>query len=459
MIKMFNGKPRGCTDIPAEVDKFDIQKYIDGLTKFIEECDTPMTIAVQGDWGTGKTSVMRMVKNGLKDKFDNIIWFNTWQFAQFDMGDQLPMLLLSKLLNSLGASRAEIVKSQAAVAIKGIVEAVTAFATQGATDGSAITNLLVSDNVADSFENLSKAFAELVKSKTKDDKDRVIIFVDDLDRLAPEKAVELLEVMKNFFDCERCVFVLAVDYGVVIRGVRAKYGQDFDMEKGKSFFDKIIQVPFRMPVSRYDIEPYVKDNLQRIGININDDEAKKYVDLINSSIGRNPRSMKRLFNSFLLLEGVANKEIMEDSNSRLILFALLCMQSRFDKIYDYIVLNRETIDKDFLEGLTEDDSNIIKGMDISDDETQDFCIFARLFYDIIDQNSDSSLSENELDNFQKVLDFSSITSKDITEKITTNRGSRVVTDLSEFTIYYRTQDQIETFLKHIKHFDILPSTS
>ena len=37
---------RGCTDVPASVDKFNISKYIDGLTKFISKCDTPMTVAI-----------------------------------------------------------------------------------------------------------------------------------------------------------------------------------------------------------------------------------------------------------------------------------------------------------------------------------------------------------------------------------------------------------------------------
>lgn len=51
-----------------------------------------------------------------------------------------------------------------------------------------------------------------------------MIFVDDLDRLVPSKAVELLEVLKLFLDCKQCVFVLAIDYEVVIRGAIKKYG-------------------------------------------------------------------------------------------------------------------------------------------------------------------------------------------------------------------------------------------
>lgn len=102
------------------------------------------------------------------------------------------------------------------------------------------------------------------------------LFVDDLDRLIPSKAVELLEVLKLFLDCKQCVFVLAIDYEVVIRGSIEKYGfasymsdkiedkeRNREYEKGKSFFDKIIQVLFKVPVAVYDIKNYLKMVLTR----------------------------------------------------------------------------------------------------------------------------------------------------------------------------------------------------
>ena len=58
-----------------------IGKYVNGLQKFIRHCPTPMSIAVQGDWGTGKTSTIKMVQEQLeKDKDTNnirCIFFNT----------------------------------------------------------------------------------------------------------------------------------------------------------------------------------------------------------------------------------------------------------------------------------------------------------------------------------------------------------------------------------------------
>ena len=52
---------QGFTDEAAHEDLFQIKKYIEGLAKFIESCKTPMTISIQGEWGTGKTSIMQII--------------------------------------------------------------------------------------------------------------------------------------------------------------------------------------------------------------------------------------------------------------------------------------------------------------------------------------------------------------------------------------------------------------
>ena len=86
-------------------------------------------------------------------------------------------------------------------------------------------------------------------------------------------------MLKLFLDCDNCVFVLAIDYAVVSQGVKQKYGELIGEEKGKSFFDKIIQVPFKMPVAQYDVKNYVTASLQALGIAVSDVEAEAYVKL------------------------------------------------------------------------------------------------------------------------------------------------------------------------------------
>ena len=64
-----------------------------------------MTIAIQGDWGTGKTSMMNMIQEKLGNKVKSVM-FNTWQYSQFNLGDQLPILLINKLVNTLAEDEA-----------------------------------------------------------------------------------------------------------------------------------------------------------------------------------------------------------------------------------------------------------------------------------------------------------------------------------------------------------------
>lgn len=79
-------------------------------------------------------------------------------------------------------------------------------------------------------------------------------------------------------DCENCVFVLAVDYNVVTMGIKEKYGASVSEEKGRSFFDKIIQLPFKLPVAKYDVDNYVQTMMTRMSIDTEQNKVNIFVD-------------------------------------------------------------------------------------------------------------------------------------------------------------------------------------
>ena len=85
------------SDMPAIVDKLGTEEQQKGLVEFMRHCSTPMTIAVQGDWGTGKTSMMRLLEKELKKENGSTLWFPTWQFAVLGEQDRLLMNLLMLL--------------------------------------------------------------------------------------------------------------------------------------------------------------------------------------------------------------------------------------------------------------------------------------------------------------------------------------------------------------------------
>lgn len=81
-----------------------------------------------------------------------------------------------------------------------------------------------------------------------------VIFIDDLDRCLPEKAVETLELIKTIFNAESFAFVLALDEEVVERGIGHRYkdytlvGKKPEMPiTGFEYLEKIVHLPFRLP--------------------------------------------------------------------------------------------------------------------------------------------------------------------------------------------------------------------
>ena len=98
-----------------------------------------------------------------------------------------------------------------------------------------------------------------------------IFFIDDMDRLEPVVAVQILSLLKNLFDVPDCVFVLAIDYEVVVKGLEKKFGKPSDTVFGqtnnrefRSYFDKIIQLTFRVPTDQLDLNQYLRELLGRI---------------------------------------------------------------------------------------------------------------------------------------------------------------------------------------------------
>ncbi|HEX9334176.1 MAG TPA: P-loop NTPase fold protein, partial [Anaerolineales bacterium] len=66
-------------DQPTETDALDFTPYVETLVDIIKTGNTPLTIGVFGTWGSGKTSLMRMVRRKLPKKF-TVAWFDAWKY-------------------------------------------------------------------------------------------------------------------------------------------------------------------------------------------------------------------------------------------------------------------------------------------------------------------------------------------------------------------------------------------
>ncbi len=441
-------KPLGLKDIPIEAfddELLDLKEYAESLSDFVLQCETPLTIALQGDWGSGKTSLMNLIQSRLKKSNPGLqtIWFNTWQFSQFDMQSDLPISLLSHFVDKLNIDENTTAKKLLTGLSKfgrnTLPQVASLFAGESAkhlTDK--VFEMLGSDYIDNPVKQISLLKEEIVKlvnkKRSKDGTDRIVVFIDDLDRLLPEKAVELLEVFKLFLDVNGCVYVLACDYQVVTQGLKKKFGIGSDDLKGKSFFDKIIQLPFSMPIGQYNANNYIKNLLKITRTDYSDDDITAYANMAAHSIGFNPRGLKRLFNSLLLLNLVAEKKkLFEDQNKiatkkekQRILFGTLCLQMAFEPAYRFLQKNKNSIDQNFMDLLADIEklNNDTRAEEIKRDiSDQDGSSLRRLsqfmgcFYESIQLASDNdkeSLSENETETLKQILSFSSLTSVEST---------------------------------------------
>lgn len=387
-------------DQPARNDALHLNAYITGLTEFIRTCRTPMTISLQGSWGSGKSSMMNLLAKELEQ--DAVcVSFNTWQYAQFDLGSQLPLLFYQSLIEKLGETaqtepdkQGEKDKRLTEALKKGLIRlgrvaakragvedvaeaaAATAKELHAAWKGDAPKpEKMPPSTLTAAVEGLRESFQELVDARcAQENKERAVFFIDDLDRLPPARAVELMEVLKTAVECDKCVFVLAIDYEVVLRGVRDKYGADFGAEKGRSFFDKMIQLPFDLPVEQYRMDDFLRELIEGVGDpdcvaalkgkptaggtstirEVKEDggatgqdrpEDRTYVrDMAFLAAGHNPRSLKRLFNAFTLTVRVI-RDFEQETFDRgevtpaqwVLLFGVTALRSAYPKVYDQLM--------------------------------------------------------------------------------------------------------------------------
>lgn len=396
----------------VEKDELGIIKYIEGVSRFIESCPTPMTIAIQGS--LGRTSFMKLLSEHLDEgSRENLIWLHSGQLARAKSDESFALQVENQLRAQLGGITSEATKGRMRQAAKGLGSILISAATGGNSDGQDLMEAMFGAGGETPREALSGVFSELVKNSPAGRRGKIVVFLDELDRLAPAKAVDMLRALRDFFDCEGCVLAAAIDFGFFQRGMRERPGAEPNEAEEKALFDEIFQMSFRMPASGYDVRNYVKSKLEHMGIPAAEDseELDLYAALIRQSVGGEPKSMDRLFNSFLLLKNMADRELYEDRVQRLMLFALLCMQTRFQAAYDYLKQIRDQVTPALLSGLCGEDSEVAARSGLSGEERTKFLSFAQVFHDIINTDHTEEISRAECAVFAKVLEFSSITSK------------------------------------------------
>lgn len=272
----------------------------------------PVTIGVFGDWGSGKSSILKIVEKQLignnKDGFKDgtlVLYFNGWVFEGYD--DAKAALLESiiekfakhKTLGSkVKDETSKLFKSVKWMRLMGLgfkkiaVPAATAYLTGGVSlipyllkefsqlDATELSDKLQGDE-AENFLNsiirkneddeitMVREFREnfkkmLSKSKIK----KLVVIIDDLDRCTPDRLIENLEAIKLFLNVDKTAFVIGADPRIVRHAIELRYKTDgiensSDVESRNDrivsdYLEKLIQIPYYLPkLTDNEVETYL----------------------------------------------------------------------------------------------------------------------------------------------------------------------------------------------------------
>ncbi|MDL2272208.1 KAP family NTPase [Desulfovibrio sp. OttesenSCG-928-I05] len=357
-------------------DLLGVERYINALINFISTAQMPTTLAIQGEWGSGKTSLMNQVRYHLCEMPDmpdptkpyHGIWINTWQYSLM----QAPEQVLLSVIRGVTSEVLDIMRVRHQSKLDGAIGKVgnifgkiakagakAAVSTVG-VEASLVDELLQNGTKTTSGpEAFRHALSEAIRDCLEEDRKAgnsnrgFIFFIDDLDRLDPPVAVQILELLKNLFEVDNCIFILAIDYEVVVKGLEPKFGPltEKNEREFRSFFDKIIQLPFTMPVNAYNVATYLKDALTGIGYYTPEElegpvegQEGRLVDILTEMIlmstGSNPRSVKRLINSLSLIQimhATTGQGQPLTPREKMINFGFVCVQIAYPSIYDMLL--------------------------------------------------------------------------------------------------------------------------
>lgn len=269
------------------------------LKKFLESDTmiTPLSIAIHGDWGSGKTSVMRTLERQLNSERITVVFFEPWKYENADPPLALVQTIIQKLYKNSADQKT--LKNMGAALIK-----IAANAISQKYIGANITDVVdsITFNVKN-VESFSDELAKIVKKELGDNK--LLVIIDDLDRCDVENTLLILSIMKLFFEIENCICIAAVDFNRLQQAWRAKYKINDDSDEGKEYLEKIFQIRIALPKPNDEqIREYVEELVPKL-----DDQI---LGLFSKIGPKNPRSVKRLLNIISFRASMLNSDFAYD---------------------------------------------------------------------------------------------------------------------------------------------------
>lgn len=275
-----------------------------------------LTIGIIGKWGSGKTSFINMVLELISKNQDYIIVkFNPWNISS---RKQLISDFFTELSNEIGRIDSSEIAKEVGKNLKILsmffkplalapVPQISLFAS---IFGKYLEKIGV---ILDKYAELQKLDLDQIKEKLnmqlKSLGKKVIIIIDDIDRLSDEDIKEIFQLVRSIADFENTIYMLSYDNEIVSNALNKL--QD---GKGEKYLEKIVQVPIFLPhITKYEINNLFLTRLAKV-INITEEEFdREYFNelSVNGFLNNleNIRDIERYLNTFSFGLNIMKEEL------------------------------------------------------------------------------------------------------------------------------------------------------
>lgn len=309
------------TDIPldsSDDDLFGRNKFAQNIAEVIasQPMDEKYVIGLYSPWGYGKTSALNMMEGALKDKKAITVRYNPWIYSDIK---SMTIGLLSTIGNEIidstqdGSSRVQRwlqrkklggfrgAANELATSLGAVAESISIDPTGGVVKmgGKGVSGLL------QSFGQKSlSVFRKNVERRIKELNKRIVVVIDDVDRLDKDEIFQLFKLVKAVADFSGITYVIALDNIAVAKALNGRFSNDPENQDGKDFLEKIIQIPLDLPViTTEELQDMFVNGLNSLlkeyNLDLSDDDQRRFWDSFSDHILPNlntPRAVKRYLN-------------------------------------------------------------------------------------------------------------------------------------------------------------------
>lgn len=318
-------------------DKLNRKNFTENIADKINKYEEKemFTIGIHGEWGSGKSSIINMLKEDIDEKRYKVVEFNPWHFSSRKqlITDFFEHLSVSLELNNNSSELVEIGKNMK------IYSQLLKAATY-------IPPLAVLSPIAEGTKYISKALESyskgqsmnLTQLKGKIDKalqncsKKILIIIDEIDRLENSEVKEIFQLVRALGDFNNIVYILSYD--------EKKVKKIF--ESGEDYLEKIITIPISVPaISPQKLNSLFRKELNRIfsgKITIDSNYWKKVFPLVFENNFKNLREMNRYLNTVKINSGAILSEL------NIVDYLIVSFFQQFDvEFYEFIKENKDKL--------------------------------------------------------------------------------------------------------------------